>query len=178
MPMPMHDDPHDAATPRTPTSRLPDNLLMYVVLGGAALAYSQLDDAAYHRLLTRVKLRCGFAQDDPAEALAFWGHYVVSVVLYWAYAAVLTALEHFQRTRRSMAPYKIQPFKYSSPQQIWHAAKIVLLNQLVVNIPLGYLFYRGMLWRSVSLWDPLPSLPHVILQLAGFLAIEEIGHPA
>ena len=155
---------------------LPPDYLMYLSLGVAAFLYCLLDNETYFLFLKECKRYFNLKEDKDVEILAFWSQFFVSVALYWLYAVVMIFLESVNFTKLKIARFKIQRTKYSTPQQIRKACKVVAINQFIVNIPLGYLFYRGMLWRKVSIWDPLPSLSTVFLQLVGFLIIEEIGN--
>jgi hypothetical protein len=155
---------------------IPDGFFMYVGLVLAALAYTLLDDTRYHRAIVSCQEMFSLSPNRYAmEPLAYWIHLIISILFYWLFGLIITALELWPYSRALLAPYKTQPSKYVTASQLFKVARLVLLNQVIVNLPLGYIFYRLNRYRGVSIWDPLPSLPTVILHLVGFLAIEEIG---
>lgn len=157
------------------SKNIPDDLVLYLVLISTALIYSTIDNETYFKFIRSCNTLFGVSNDSNEQITAFYLHYCVTNSIYWIYAGFLTLLETNDYTRKLLAPYKIQPTKYCTRDQFIKAAIQVFTNQIIVNAPVCYLLYRGMLWRNLSIWDPLPSLPTVFFHAIGFLLIEEIG---
>ncbi len=51
----------------------------------------------------------------------------------------------------------------------------ILFNQLVVAIPVLYVFYRLMLWRGCSFGRQLPTFPRVVGELFIMICVDEIA---
>jgi len=79
---------------------------------------------------------------------------------------------------RIAAKYKIQSQYQPSLKDYIKVMKLVLTNQITVNIPFGLLVFYPLFQYRGCLYDILPMelpLSYILLHLTGFLLLEELG---
>jgi sterol desaturase/sphingolipid hydroxylase (fatty acid hydroxylase superfamily) len=108
--------------------------------------------------------------------IAVVGTFVISTIVYWIAGGLYTILDLTQRPN-AITRYKIQPNK-NTPLDRKRFAKViaqVLFNQFVIGTTFIALFYPVIKARGFSAKPELPTFQWVLLELAVFSIVEEIG---
>ncbi|XP_071951503.1 fatty acid hydroxylase domain-containing protein 2-like [Antedon mediterranea] len=158
----------------------------FFILGGVIIIF-----VAIRNTLTWHLQRCWGASGDFWQALwaqvydyfegdkwiiGFWGTNVVACVIFWYLNAFFLFVDITGRPS-FLRSYKIQADKnvpVKKPQLI-KALKVVLFNQLVVSTLFTLACMPLMEWRCNSVVRELPTFSWVLVELAVFLIVEEIG---
>jgi len=104
--------------------------------------------------------------------LYVFGSYFLTNIVYFSVGSLYTYMDFSLANRE----YKVQPGTNEpiDKKKFWKMLRDVLFNQLVVQLPFNYLTYKAMVWRGVQDIRVLPSFHSVILELIGFLLVEEV----
>ncbi|KAI8055383.1 hypothetical protein BDF22DRAFT_676825 [Syncephalis plumigaleata] len=112
----------------------------------------------------------------PELSLFFIGSFGLTTAVFWSYSLVLAVLDLLQ-IPASFWKYRVQPSKI--PMKSWYikAGKQALFNWIFVNFPTGIAAYGIVTYiqRRTITTEALPTLDTLLVHLAAFAVIEEIG---
>lgn len=147
----------------------------YMVLLGVFYYFYQwhITDENWHAFVLSIQEHVGSENIEFVVLQIFT--LLLTLVSYWVFTSCMMFIETFPLTASRVAQYKTQPAKKVPFSQIAHAALVVLINQLIVNIPFGCLFLSNLESRGNSAFMALPTPTTIALHLTFFVLIEEIG---
>eukprot|EP00735_Rhodelphis_limneticus_P003956 TRINITY_DN1549_c0_g1::TRINITY_DN1549_c0_g1_i1::g.28148::m.28148 TRINITY_DN1549_c0_g1::TRINITY_DN1549_c0_g1_i1::g.28148 ORF type:complete len:319 (+),score=38.93,sp/Q9GKT2/FXDC2_MACFA/44.24/1e-83,FA_hydroxylase/PF04116.8/5.1e+02,FA_hydroxylase/PF04116.8/9.7e-17,FA_hydroxylase/PF04116.8/1.5e+04 TRINITY_DN1549_c0_g1_i1:64-957(+) len=105
-----------------------------------------------------------------------YGTFLFHIVTYWGFGLLYILIDLYGGPA-FLKQYKIQPGQNEplNRSKFRRAIGLVLLNQVIVNLPLSIFTFPLAQWRGMRFSYPLPSLFEVAYNFAGFLLVEEIG---
>jgi len=120
--------------------------------------------AMWHALIDRIG-------EDPWTVYVFWT-FVLESLVYWIAGSIYSYLDFTYAARQ----YKIQPGTHEpiNAKAFWKMTSQVVFNQTVVAIIFNLGMFRLHEMRGISDIRTLPSFHTMILQLVGFLLVEEL----
>lgn len=155
-------------------SKKKDYYVYLVILGVFYYFYQwHITDESWRAFIFAVQERVG--SENVEFVVSNLVTLAITIVSYWTLTGSMMFLEYFPLTAPHIAKYKTQPVKSVPLSQIAHAAWGVLINQMIVSAPFGYLFYRCLVYRGNSIFTPLPTPTTIALHLAFFTLMIEIG---
>lgn len=109
--------------------------------------------------------------DDPFILYGF-GTFFLTNAIYFSAGSLYTYMDFSLANRE----YKVQPGTNEpiDKQKFWKMFWDVVYNQTVIQLPFNLATFYAMQWRGIPDIRELPSFHTVILELIGFLLVEEV----
>jgi methylsterol monooxygenase len=143
---------------------LQDNFIYVVAIGGYALFRYTIGEDIWESTLKTYTW----------DQVALIGTFLLSTSIYWALSFLCAAFDYIDFCWNIVKSYKVQKQK-TKLGDFYRAARLVVLNQLIVNIPFGYAFLLAWRYFGGQVYAPLPNITELLLNLAVFTVVEEIG---